>query len=195
MPRQTTDAQTLPITGLLSGLLGLALDTAVDIVGLVPAILQALADGFAPPSNGCGILNDGQLYYIQSTDGRYVVVDSNQRAYLQASASAATKFMAQQKDCDVYGFCAGGFCMSRCEGCTSDSQDFETISFHTTNSDGGYNKFKLNAIGYTSTRVKYTLQVQDNSYYLAYKTTSNGDQITLSEVLNDKTTFQLIAVR
>ncbi len=139
MPKQSLNAQVgLPP---LTGLLGVVVDVVELVPKLLAAILKGLVQGSSPqPDDGCGVLKDGAQYYIQSVDGRFAVIDTNKKlAFLQdTSPSAASKFVAVQKNCNVYGFCSNGFCMSRCEGCTSDSGDFETVSFHPDNSDGGY---------------------------------------------------------
>lgn len=168
------------------------MDVVLDVVKIVPAVLQAIADGLDPTAD-CGVLKDGQQYYIQSRDGRFAVVDGNKQAayMMQISASDASKFTAVQKSCDVYGLCINGFCMSRCEGCISDTEDFETVKFHINNSDGGYSQWKLTLVGYSVDGGAYNLQVDDNSY-LTYKETPYGGQLTLSTELNDKTTFVLI---
>lgn len=162
----------------------------MNIVETVLNTVTQLIGGLVSQPN-CGILKDGQQYYIQSADGRFAVVDGDkQAAYLmQVSASGASKFTVAQKNCTVYGFCVNGLCMSRCEGCTSDSTDFETVKFHETNSDGGYSQWNLSSVGSS-----YNLQV-DNNNYLTYKTTPSGDQLTLSAESNDKTTFNVIIVQ
>lgn len=186
MSMQTTSAQTAPAP--LQGLLGIV----VDVVNLVPQLLQAIVDGLTHKPADCGILNNGQQYYVQSAGGRFAVVDGNKQAayMMQIPASDSSKFTAVQKNCDVYGFCVNGFCMSRCQGCSSDSGDTETVKFHQANSDGGYSQWKL-----TSGAVggPYNLQV-DNNNYLTYKQTSNGDQLTLSSSSELGQKFRLVAV-
>lgn len=168
----------------------------VDVVTLVPkllaAILSGLTQGSSTQPGDCGVLKNGTEYYILSLDGRFAVVDTNKKlAFLQeTSTSAASKFVAVEKSCNVFGFCANGFCMSRCEGCTSDSGDFETVSFHIDNSDGGYSQWTL-----TSSDVggPYVLQA-DNQNYLSHKQIVSGDQLTLSAELNDNTIFGISSV-
>lgn len=166
------------------------------VTTLVAQLIQSLLDGLAPTSS-CGILNDAQQYYIQHQDGRYAVVDANkQAAYLmQVSPSAASKFTASQKDCSVYGFCVDGVCMSRCEGCSSDSGDFETVKFQVTNSDAGYAQWNLTAM-VSSDQLVYNFEVvDDQGYFLSYEQTPSGDQMTVATVLNANANYRLIAVK
>lgn len=191
--RQTTTAQTVPPTTVavspITGLLGVVVDVVVDALQVVNGLVQGLLG--TAPTQSCGILNNGTQYYIQSTDGRFAVVDPvKQAAYMQQISSAdASKFTAVQKDCNVYGFCTNGFCMSRCEGCTSDSGDFETVSFHETTSDFQYDQWNLTSVG-----EQYNLQVVDIKYYLTIKSTSNGDQLTLLTNPDANSAFSLNAV-
>lgn len=170
----------------------------LDVVGLVTKLLDAVLNGLAqglspqPGQTDCGVLKNGTQYNIQSADGRFAVVDTNKKlAFLQQiPASDASRFIAVEKSCNIFGLCVNGFCMSRCEGCTSDSNDFETVSFHINNSDGGYSQWIL-----TSSTVggPYVLQV-DNKNYLTYKQTASGGQLTLSTELNEGTIFNIILV-
>lgn len=170
----------------------------LDVVELVPKLLAAVLDGLAQglsPQSGetdCGVLKNGTQYNIQSADGRFAVVDTNKKLTFlqQIPASDASIFIAVEKSCNVFGLCVNGCCMSRCEGCTSDSNDFETVSFHLDNSDACYSQWTLNS---SAVGGPYVLQV-DNKDYLTYKQTASGDQLTLSTELNEETIFSIILV-
>lgn len=167
----------------------------LDVVAVVSNLLTALLSGLSPPpaaGNDCFVLKNGTQYNIISADGRFAVVDTNKRlAFLQqVPASSASKFTAVAKSCNVFGFCVDGFCMSRCEGCTSDSGDFETVSFHQQNSDFGYSQWTLIA---STAGGPYAMQV-DNKSFLASKQTSAGDQLTLATDVSDKTIFNIVQV-
>lgn len=56
-------------------------------------------------------------------------------------------FTAVQKSCNVYGLCVGGFCMSRCENCTSDTKDYQRVRFHITDSDRVFSQWTLTSSG------------------------------------------------
>ncbi len=142
-----------------------------------------------------GILEDGKQYYIKTTDGRFVVFDANKNlAFVEkVGINDASRFTAFQKSCNVYGLCVGGFCMSRCEQCSSDVDDFQTVKFFRPNSclDNVVTQFTLTSS--TCGNGTYSVQVE-GSNFLTYQQTDNGDQLTLCTDLNNDTLFEFIEV-
>lgn len=140
----------------------------------------------------CGLLKDGVAYWIMNEDG-YVVYDATKKlAYTRrVSASEATKFIAIQKDCNLFGFCApDGQCLSRCFQCTSDLGDELTVKLHTTNTDFAYNQWRLTPVGVGG---GYYLQGEaDNHFISTSKTPDNEKQLTMSENIISLSKFIIV---
>jgi len=146
----------------------------------------------------CGALKNGKQYYIKSSDGRFAVLDTTKKlAFVEESnLREATLFTVVEKGCNVYGFCAGGTCMTRCHfysnnRCNSDSGDTQTVKFHVDNADVGWSQWILKSSGSTAGG-PYYLQPSDYNSYLTSKQTPAGDQLTLSTQISPASLFTFV---
>lgn len=144
-----------------------------------------------PVVDKCKNLKEGKQYYLKTADGRFVVRDSAKQ--LGFVKSVASKFTATQVGCNLYGLCVDGFCMSRCDGCKSDTNEGQTVKFHLKNSNEPYSRWTFVPAGSAGV---YNLKIDGSFGYLNYKKTSAGDyQVSLSTALSDENKFHFIEAK
>lgn len=150
----------------------------------------------------CGVLKNGKQYYLQSVNGSFKdgyvqasirAVDSERGATLTRQLERASKFTAVQKSCNVYGLCVRGLCMSRCEGCKTGTNEYQTVAFHVNDTTGSYSQWTLSPIGGVAGG-PYNLK-SDIEQYLDYVRLQSGAAIvSLNATLLPESQFKFIEV-
>lgn len=166
---------------------------AGDQLSLSTTLTPASQFSFVEVQGECGLLKNGQAYWIMNSDGFVVYDPVKKLAYAKrVPPTEATKFIAVQKDCDLYGFQApDGYCLSRCFQCSSDLGDPLTVTMHTRDTNFAYNQWRLSVFG--GDGGAFLIRGEGSEGFIVPGITANGDrQLTLSSNVYPNTRFAIV---